>query len=155
MVKSSWAGGTPRPLFCQKNKNAHQLLGCSHFALFAISPGTFCVQFFFTMSAMQCQRRLQISRVKNIGNVFELSVVAFRLAHIRVGFLCKCCNRYILRHGGWLYFSSILSRRFCVLSIRQLWDWCLPPPNTFRPKVANCEGVKPKPIRLDVVEKDP
>ena len=29
---------------------------------------------------MQCQRRLQISRVKNIGNVLEHSGAAFRLA---------------------------------------------------------------------------
>ena len=29
---------------------------------------------------MQCQRRRQISRVNNIGNVFELIGVAFRLA---------------------------------------------------------------------------
>ena len=45
----------------------------------------------FALSLMQCQRRLQISRVKNIGNVFELRGVAFRLAppygglNVRIG----------------------------------------------------------------------
>ena len=34
----------------------------------------------FGLSKMQCQRRLQISRVKNIANIFELSGVTFRLA---------------------------------------------------------------------------
>ena len=34
----------------------------------------------FALSLMQCQRRLQISRVKNIGNVFELIDVAFHLS---------------------------------------------------------------------------
>ena len=36
---------------------------------------------------MQRQRRLQISRAKNIGNVCELRGVAFRLAHPMVGVL--------------------------------------------------------------------
>ena len=40
----------------------------------------------FALSLMQCQRRLQISRLKNISNVFELSGVAFRLA-LPYGFL--------------------------------------------------------------------
>ena len=35
---------------------------------------------FFALSLMQCQTPLQLSRLKNIGNVFELSDVAFRLA---------------------------------------------------------------------------
>ena len=34
----------------------------------------------FTLGLIQCQRRLHISKVENIGNVFELSGVAFRLA---------------------------------------------------------------------------
>ena len=34
----------------------------------------------FALSVMQCQRRLQISRVKNIDSVFCLSGVAFLLA---------------------------------------------------------------------------
>ena len=34
----------------------------------------------FALSLMQCQRRLQFSRVNNIDNVFEQSCVAFRLA---------------------------------------------------------------------------
>ena len=34
----------------------------------------------FALNLMQCQRRLQIYRVTNIGNVFELSGMAFRLA---------------------------------------------------------------------------
>ena len=34
----------------------------------------------FALSLTQYQRRLHISRVKNIGNVFELSGVAFRPA---------------------------------------------------------------------------
>ena len=34
----------------------------------------------FALSLVQCQGRLQISRVKNIYNVFELSGVAFLLA---------------------------------------------------------------------------
>ena len=33
----------------------------------------------FALNLMQCQRHLQIIQVKNIGNVFELSSVAFRL----------------------------------------------------------------------------
>ena len=33
----------------------------------------------FALNLMQCQRRLQISRVKNIGSLFELSGVGFRL----------------------------------------------------------------------------
>ena len=34
----------------------------------------------YALSLMQCQRHLQISRVKNIDSVVELSGVAFRLA---------------------------------------------------------------------------
>ena len=34
----------------------------------------------FSLNLMQCQISLQISRVKNSGNVFELSGAAFRLA---------------------------------------------------------------------------
>ena len=33
----------------------------------------------FALNLMHCQMRLQISRVKNIGNVFKLSGVEFRL----------------------------------------------------------------------------
>ena len=43
----------------------------------------------FALSLMQCQRRLQISRVKNIGNVFELSGVAFCPAPPYGGLLVK------------------------------------------------------------------
>ena len=43
----------------------------------------------FALSVLHCQRRLQISRVKNIGNVFELSGEAFRLAPLYGGFLVK------------------------------------------------------------------
>ena len=38
---------------------------------------------------MQCQRSVQISRVRNIGNVFELSGVAFRIAPPYGGFLLQ------------------------------------------------------------------
>ena len=41
----------------------------------------------FALSLIQCQRRLQISRVKNIGNVSILSGVAFRLAPPHGGLL--------------------------------------------------------------------
>ena len=38
----------------------------------------------FALSQLQCQMRLQISRAKNIANVFEMSGVAFRLAPLYV-----------------------------------------------------------------------
>ena len=58
----------------QINKSVYELLGCSHFAICRGSLGL------FALCLVQCQRRLQISDVKNIGNVVELSGVAFRLA---------------------------------------------------------------------------
>ena len=42
-----------------------------------------------TFRVMQCQRRLQISQMKNIGSVFELSGVAFRLASPLGGLLVQ------------------------------------------------------------------
>ena len=62
-----------------ENKSAHPLLGCAHFAHFSI-----CLEM---LSAMQCQRRLQISRVKNIGSVCEFSGVVFCLAPPKGGLL--------------------------------------------------------------------
>ena len=41
----------------------------------------------FELSVMRCQGRLKISRVNNIGNVSELSGVAFRLPRLLTGFL--------------------------------------------------------------------
>ena len=35
---------------------------------------------------IQCERRLQLSRVKNVNDVFELSGLAFRLSHLMMGF---------------------------------------------------------------------
>ena len=46
----------------------------------------------FAFNLMQCQRGLQISRAKNIVNVFELSSVAFRLAPPYGGFLVSFCT---------------------------------------------------------------
>ena len=43
----------------------------------------------FALNLMQRQRRLQFSRVKNIGNVFELSGMAFHLAPPYGGLLVK------------------------------------------------------------------
>ena len=95
----------------------------------------------FTLSVTQCQWRLQ--RIRAAYSNFE----GWRFAH-RLGFLFKFCNRLIFTFGGWLYFSSILLRRLCVL--RQLWGWC--PKNTCYPKVEKlCRNTE---IRLHVVEKD-
>ena len=54
----------------------------------------------FVLNLMQCQRRLQNSRVKNIGNVFELSSVTFRPATEYCGLiveLCDCCPDFVFR----------------------------------------------------------
>ena len=56
-----------------KNKSVHQLLGFLHFAICRGLLG------FFAFSLMQFQRRLEISRPKNIESVVELSA-AFLLA---------------------------------------------------------------------------
>ena len=71
--------------FCEmcENKSAHQLLACAHFAYFPICPGTLTI---FALSLMQRQMRLQISRVKNIGGVFELSGWCFALPRRGLGF---------------------------------------------------------------------
>ena len=53
----------------------------------------------FEFSLMQCQRRPRISRVKNIGNVFELSGVAFRLPHL----VCHSAKRHIF---DWLFHRN-------------------------------------------------
>ena len=50
----------------------------------------------FALSLMQCERPLQISRVKNIGNVLEYSGVTFRLAQLMVGFLFITLDSWIL-----------------------------------------------------------
>ena len=84
-----------------ENKSVHQLLDCAHFAHFDIYPG----MLIFILSVVLCQMRLQMSPVKNVGSIFELSGVAFREPRLRVGFLFKFCNRYIFTFGGWLYFS--------------------------------------------------
>ena len=43
----------------------------------------------FALNLMQSQMRFQISRVKNIGNVLELSDVAFRIAPPYGGLLAR------------------------------------------------------------------
>ena len=43
----------------------------------------------FAFGLMRCKRRVQISPVKSIGNVFELSGVAFCLAPPNGGLLVK------------------------------------------------------------------
>ena len=64
----------------------------------------------FALNLMQYQTRLQISHVKNIGNVFELSSVAFRLAPPYDGLL--------------LQLSSWLEKRFRppVVRVRPGYD---------------------------------
>ena len=60
-----WVGG---------NRSTHQLLGCAHFAHFVLQRFGM-----LALCVMQCQRCLQISRVK-IGSAFDLSSVVFRPA---------------------------------------------------------------------------
>ena len=72
------------------------MLGWRHFT-FTIDP-QFASYFivcpetlrFCALSIMECQRRVQISRLKNIGGVFELSGMAFRLAPAYGGLLVAC-----------------------------------------------------------------
>ena len=46
--------------------------------------------------SMQCQRRHQISRVKNIDSGYELSAVAFRLPNLMGGFLSTVdCSSFV------------------------------------------------------------
>ena len=70
-----------------KNRSVHQLLGCPHFAGFAICRGS--LRFVFVLRLMQCQRRLQISRVKNISSVFEISGAMLRPAPPYGGLLAR------------------------------------------------------------------
>ena len=59
----------------ETNKSFHQLLGYLHFAHIVVCPGTlrlFCIK---TNAESKAS-----SNLKNIGNVLELSGVAFRLA---------------------------------------------------------------------------
>ena len=57
----------------------------------------------FALSLMQCQMGSYISRVKNIGNVFELSGVVFRLAPPYGGFLVHIHKRKLLTIGLGLF----------------------------------------------------
>ena len=52
------------------------------------------------LNLMQCQRHLQISRVKNISNVFELTGVAFRLAPHYDGLLVYSLYQDVLISEG-------------------------------------------------------
>ena len=59
----------------------------------------------FALSLMQCQRRLQISRAKNIGKVLEKSGVTFRLAPSCGGLLvifiiARICDCLYFGHGN-------------------------------------------------------
>ena len=58
----------------------------------------------FALSLMQCQRRVQISRVKNIGNVFQLSSLTFHLAPLY--------GRLRVYSGKWDYFVDIFGSGF-------------------------------------------
>ena len=57
------------------------------------------LRFSFELSLMQCHRRLEIYRVKNIGSVFGLSGVAFRLAPPYDGLLAIFRRRHIRPDG--------------------------------------------------------
>ena len=80
---------TGKKQYTKQSVHVHQLLGCPHFAHFAICPGTLRV--FFASGLLQCKMRLQISGVKktNNGSVFELSGVAFRLVPLYGGLLVR------------------------------------------------------------------
>ena len=68
--------------------------------------------------AVQFQRRLQISQVKNIGNVFELSSVAFRLAPAYGGLLVKCHPNKKINNSRVFFRSTkrmLLDLQLCVL----------------------------------------
>ena len=58
-----------------------------HLSRFEIRPKITHPMALFALNQMQCQRRLQISRTKNIGNVLEQGGVAFRLAPSHGGLL--------------------------------------------------------------------
>ena len=86
----------------QKNKGVHQLLRWPHDAHLDICPS------FFALSLiMQCQRRLQISQVKNIDSVFYLSGVAFRPSPPCPQPLLKLCIAiFLLLSGVWGKFRT-------------------------------------------------
>ena len=71
---------------------------------------------FITLSAMQCQRDLQISRVNNIGSVRELSGVALHLNPYKGGILVQILHSH---SGWWMTFLFNFIEAVCV--IRQLW----------------------------------
>ena len=74
----------------------------------------------FALSQMRCQRRLQISQEKNIGNVFELSGMAFRLALHYVGLLALILRRTVVHNG-----PTPLNRRPAANYGQRHWliDW--------------------------------
>ena len=66
----------------------------------------------FALNLMQCQRGLEISRVKNVGNVFELSGVAFRLAPTLWWASCRLIILHIADYRGrWAAIASDASVR--------------------------------------------
>ena len=67
---------------CCENQSAHQLLGCAHFAHFAICPGTLHI------ISIKCNTVSSNFIMNNIGgSVFGLSDIAFRLAQPYGGLL--------------------------------------------------------------------
>ena len=76
----------------------------------------------FALSLVHCQRRLHISRVKNISKVLEESGVSFRLAPPYGGLL-------VLRHFGFQmvlrtktnYFWNISRER--LVTVASFWWW--------------------------------
>ena len=90
------SGGISRKLFKQGSRNFTHFSGTTditnlpdmtstaasgrHLSKFETRPKMQDPAALFTLSLMQCQRHLQIARVKDIGSVVELSGVAFHLA---------------------------------------------------------------------------
>ena len=66
-------------------------------------PDHHCGDNLVTLSAMQCQTRLQIFRVKNISSVFELSGVAFRLALPYGGLRVQILQSLHIRFTGFIF----------------------------------------------------
>ena len=100
------------------NKSSDKLLGCTHFA---ICPGTLRLFSLSVGGLMQCQRGLQISRVKNIVSVFEFSGVALRLDTPSVWALLQTLQSLNI-HFWWmaLFFFDFIEAVLCATPTLEL-----------------------------------